>query len=230
MDAFTAGSLLIVSKFGVAVVMVTFFCLMPRERCTLDWALAAALIAAGAAVTMANAGAPRFPILLVGNASIILGMVMQWRGIRAFFKRTHGSVGWVIFALFLAGYVWLLASGAPVASRAILLSGAILVMLVVNAYEFASGYRSSKSIGSALAVFSASLLVVCYVVNIVLSSLGLMDFSHSTTSQLTISMIYLLPAGGSMLLTIGIMILLFERHKLLVAAGDQNTLPGPHTS
>jgi hypothetical protein len=62
MDALTAGSALVISKFSVAVILVGIYCLMPDERCARDWALATILVASGALVVILNAGAPRFAI------------------------------------------------------------------------------------------------------------------------------------------------------------------------
>jgi hypothetical protein len=212
MDAFTAGSLLIASKFGVAVVMIAIFSLLPRERCTLDWALAAALVACGAMVSISNAGAPRYAVLIAGNGAIVLGMVMQWRGVRSFYRKADGYLGWAVFLLFIGAYVWLLESNSSVGDRAVVLSSAILAMLMLSAWEFAAGYLQRRSLGGGLALGSAVFLVLCFLVNVGLSSSGWVEFSHAPNSLLAITLIYLLPFGGSLLTTVGIVLLLYERH------------------
>jgi hypothetical protein len=212
MDAFTAGSVLIVSKFSVAVIMTCIYCLIPREKCTLDWALAAALVACGAAISIANAGAPRYEVLIAGNGAIIVGMVMQWRGVRSFYQKPAGFLGWIICAIFLVLYVWMILTDAPITRRAVLLSATILSLLILNAIEFAAGYRAQKTLGSLMAVASSSFLVLCYVVSVALSASGMVALSHSPDSALAIALIYLLPIAGSLALTTSMIVLLGERH------------------
>jgi hypothetical protein len=211
MDAFTAGSSLVISKFSVAVVMTGIYCFMPHEKCTRDWALAAVLVASGALAAILNAGEPRFAVLLLANTAVVLGMIMQWRGIRSFYKKPSGYLGWIIGALFFAALVWLLSFNAPVVKRAILIAATVLALLILNAYEFAAGHRAHPSFGSRLAVGSALFLVLCFVVNVTAPVMNIADISHTTTSPLAIATLYLIPVIGSLLLTTGMVVLLFER-------------------
>jgi diguanylate cyclase (GGDEF)-like protein len=211
MDALTASAALVVVQLCVAAVMAGAYYVMPAERCTAYWAWSAVLIAAGVCITVINAGAPRYAILIIGNFSVILGLVLQWRGIRAFFRKGPGRSGWALGVFFGALYVLQLINGAAVRERSLLMACAILSMLILCAYELHNGQRGRRSFATVLTISGAAFLVLCYLVNIAASISGVAEFSPNTTSTFAIAMLYMVPIGGSLVLTTGSLLLMFER-------------------
>jgi hypothetical protein len=77
LDALTAGTALILVQLCMALVMAGTFYATPSEKCTQYWAASGLFIAIGILFLVLNAGAPRYFILLIGNNSLILGMILQ---------------------------------------------------------------------------------------------------------------------------------------------------------
>jgi diguanylate cyclase (GGDEF)-like protein len=211
MDAVTAGAALVVVQFCVSAVMAGTYYVMPGERCTGIWAAAAALTAGGILVTVLNGGAPRYPILLFGNYAIIIGLVLQWHGFRTFYRRPRGLAGWIAGAIFCVLYAGSLIAGAEVETRTRLMAFAVLTILILSAWELRRGQAKQRSFATVLTTGGAAFLVICYIVNVTASSLGFAEFSPQTRSSFAITLMYMVPIGGTLLLTTGSVLLLFER-------------------
>ena len=93
LDALTAGTALIIVQICMALVITGIFSVTPSEKCTRYWAASGMLIAIGILLLVLNGGAPHYPVLIIGNTSLIIGILLQWRGIRAFYKKPSNYVG-----------------------------------------------------------------------------------------------------------------------------------------
>jgi len=210
MDVLIAGTALILVQLCTALVMAGIFHATPTERCTRYWALSAFWIAVGVLMMVLNAGAPRYAILVIGNNLLMLGMVLQWQGIRTFYRRPVGVAGWLISAAFFLLYGWLLLRHAPVSQRALLSSLTITGMLLLNVNEVRRG-ASNPSFASMLTLAALGLLLGCYCVRITGVLLQPAAYLPDSNSLLPLAATYLGPAAGGLLLSSGLMLLYFER-------------------
>lgn len=211
MDVITAGIALILVQLCVALVMAGIFHAAPAEKCTRYWAQSGSLVAVGILMVVLNAGALRYPILIVGNNALILGIVLQWCGIRAFYRKKPGYAGWGVAFGFFVLYAMLLFRHAPTADRSTLSGIAILAMLLLNFFEVWTGRGSSRSFATVLTLTALVLLVASYICRVVMSLAHVMQFLPDTHSSLEITLLYMVPIAGTLLLSNGLLLLYFER-------------------
>lgn len=211
MDVITAGIALILVQLCVALVMAGIFHAAPTEKCTRYWAQSGSLVAVGILMIVLNAGALRYPILIVGNNALIFGMVLQWRGIRAFYRKEPGYAGWGVAAAFFVLYAMLLWRHAPTVDRATLSGITILAMLLLNFFEVWTGRDGSRSFATMLTLTALALLAAGYTCRVVTSLADVLQFLPDTRSPLEITLLYMVPIVGTLLLSNGLLLLYFER-------------------
>jgi diguanylate cyclase (GGDEF)-like protein len=211
MDVITAGIALILVQLCVALVMAGIFHAAPAEKCTRYWAQSGSLVAVGILMIVLNAGALRYPILIVGNNALILGMVLQWRGIRAFYQKGPSYAGWGVAVGFFVLYAMLLWRHAPTVDRATLSGITILAMLLLNFFEVWTGRDGSRSFATMLTLTALALLVAGYACRVVTSLADVLQFLPDTRSPLEITLLYMVPIVGTLLLSNGLLLLYFER-------------------
>ncbi len=211
MDVITAGLALILVQLCVALVMAGIFRAAPAEKCTRYWAQSGSLVAVGILMVVLNAGALRYPILILGNNALILGMVLQWCGIRAFYRKKPGYAGWGVAFGFFVLYAMLLFRHAPTVDRSALSGIGILAMLLLNFFEVWTGRGSSRSFATMLTLTALALLVASYVCRVAMSLAHVMQFLPDTRSPLEITLLYMVPIAGTLLLSNGLLLLYFER-------------------
>jgi len=211
MNVLIAGTALILVQLCTALVMAGIFHATPTERCTRYWALSAFCVAVGVLVSVLNGGAPRYAVLVIGNNLLMLGLVLQWQGIRTFYRRPVGAAGWLLGAAFFLLYGWLLLRHASVPQRALLGSLSITGMLLLNLNEVRRGASRHPSFASMLTLAALGLLLGCYCVRITGVLLRPAAFLPDSDSLLSLAATYLGPAAGGLLLSSGLMLLYFER-------------------
>jgi diguanylate cyclase (GGDEF)-like protein len=211
MDAITAGIALIVVQLCVALVMAGIFYAAPAEKCTRDWALSGVLVATGVLMVVLNAGAPRYVILVLGNNALICGLVMQWSGIRAFYRKRNGVAGWCVAAAFFALYLLLLVQGAPLHARSLLSAVTILSILVLNTYEVWTGRGRHRSFVRRLILFALLLMTVSYSFRVLGTLTRTSEIYPNSNSPLSVILLYFAPIVGTLLFSNGLLLLYFER-------------------
>jgi diguanylate cyclase (GGDEF)-like protein len=210
MDALTAGTALILVQLCVALVMAGVFYTAPREKCTRYWALSGLFVAVGVLLVV-NAGAPHHAVLMIGNNSIIVGGVLQWCGIRSFFRKRQGYAGWALALVFFVLYGWLLFTGAPIEHRALLFCAAILALLGLIFYETFTGRGSRRTFARGCTLIALASLICSHVFRFGALLTGSAELLPGTNSLLSISVLYFVPIAGSLLLSTGLLLLYFER-------------------
>lgn len=211
MDAITAGIALIVVQLCVALVMAGIFYAAPAERCTRDWALSGVLVATGVLMVVLNAGAPRYPILVLGNNALICGLIMQWSGIRAFYRKGDGVAGWCVAAAFFALYLVLLLQGASLQARSLLSAATILSILLLNTYEVWTGRGRHRSFVRRLILFALVLMIVSYSFRVLGTLTLASEIYPNSNSPLSVTLLYFAPIVGTLLFSNGLLLLYFER-------------------
>lgn len=211
MDSLTAGIAVIATQLCVALVMTGIYFAAPNEKCTRYWALSELLIATGVLLVVANAGAPRYAILILANNSLIWGAILQWWGAQAFYGKPPGKAGWLAGALYFVLFGLLLVAGAGVSMRVLLLSAAVLVLLALSFREVWNGSASDRTFGAWLVLGAISLLITNNVFKIGAALLQLPDFRPVTHSSAGVFVMYLVPLVGTLVYASGLLLLYFER-------------------
>jgi len=211
MDVLTAGTALIVVQLCVSLVMAGIFTATPTEKCTRYWALSGLLVAIGVLMVIVNAGAPRYAVLVIGNNALMLGPVLQWCGIRAFFRKRQSWIGWAIALVFFLAFNGLLLSGAPTRQRALLSAVAILAMLCLNMAEVWSGRGPRRSFARLLTLGSLVLLVISHGFRVAATAFNIAELLPSSSNPVAITLLYFIPIIGSLLFSNGLLLLYFER-------------------
>jgi diguanylate cyclase (GGDEF)-like protein len=210
MDALTAAFALVIAQFCIALVMTGAHFAAQPERCTGYWASAAILIAVGVLLVVLGGTASR-PLQLLGNSALVVGAVLQLRGIEVFYKAPGGRLGWALGAAFFLLLALLYLTGASTFDRMLLLSATVLVLLALSCRALLAGIRSRWSFGSALTVGAIALLMSNNLVRIAAAIRRDVDFLPMTPSPAGISILYLVPLGGIFLYATGLLLLYFER-------------------
>lgn len=211
MDAITAGIALILVQLCTALVMAGIFYAAPAEKCTRDWALSGVLVAVGVLIVVLNAGTPRYAVLIIGNNFLIIGLVLQWAGIRAFYRKKRGFAGWGVAAAFFVLYLWLLARGAAVQERSLLSAVTILAILLLDTYEIWTGRGTHRSFVRNLTLAALLLMVTSYSVRVLATMTKASVIFPNSSSPLSVTLLYLVPIIGTLLFTNGLLLLYFER-------------------
>lgn len=211
MDALTAGSALIAVQLCVAVIMAGTFYTLPEEKCTRYWAQSGALVGLGVLVIIINAGAPNYPLLIIGNNTLIAGLICQWWGLQAFHGRNPGRLGWVVLGAYFLLYGLLLLVKADIADRSALSAAASALIFILNFHELWMRGTLRVSFASALATGALVLLIGGFTFRAVASVLHDAAYLATTTSAAGVIVVYFLPLVGTLLFSVALMLLYFER-------------------
>jgi len=212
MDSFTAGIALIVTQLCIALVMAGIFYATPSERCTRYWMLSEIFIALGVLLIVANAGAPRYAILIIGNNSLIWGAILQWWGVQTFYRTPVNKLGWILGAAFFLLFGLLLLMDAKITSRGTLSSATLLVVFVCTAHTFwfRAGPRR-RTFGNLLALSALALLAINNVFRIVALTRHASEIHLATASPVVVAILYLVPLAGTLLYATSLLLVYFER-------------------
>ncbi len=132
MDSLTAGIILILLQVCIALVMAGVFFAAPTEKSTRYWALAGSYIALGVLIAILNGRQPRPFVLMTGAGLIMAGLIYQWHGIIAFYKKQPPKWTWMICVIFLILLALLLRIDATVPQRSILFSITTLLLHILS--------------------------------------------------------------------------------------------------
>ena len=211
MDALTAAFALVIAQFCIALVMTGAHFAARPERCTGYWASAAILIAIGVLMVVLGGAASRTVVQLLGNSCLVVGAVLQLRGIQVFYKAPGGHLGWILGAGFFLLVSLLYLAGASTFDRMLLLSATLLALLALSCRALLAGIRSRWSFGSVLTLGAIALLMSNNIVRIAAAIRRDVDFLPMTPSPAGISILYLVPLGGIFLYATGLLLMYFER-------------------
>lgn len=212
MDSLTAGIALILVQFCVALVMAGVFFAAPTEKCTRYWALSGSYIALGVLIAIINSRAPRAFIILGGTGLIMAGLVYQWHGILTFYKKQPPAWGWNICIGFLVFLAMLLYFDATLSQRSILFSFTALVLLTLSFHAVWQGQGGPpQTFVQRLVQGAIVLLMVSYVLKIAITASHFSNDDALMLSTFEVVATYLLPTVGTVLFSIGLLLLYFER-------------------
>lgn len=211
MDALTAGTALIAVQLCVAAVMAGTFFATPQETCTRYWAQSGVLTAIGVLMVVVNAGRPNYFLLVVGNNSLIAGLVFQWWGVRAFYKQSAGRLGWAVLAGFFVLYSVLLIRHAGIAERAALSAITIMFVFLLNFVDVWKQQLSRRTFANVMALFALALLIGSSAFRAVMSLQHNETFLPNSAASIGVAIVYLVPLVGTLLYSVALLLLYFER-------------------
>lgn len=212
MDSLTAGIALILVQFCIALVMAGVFYTTPSEKCTKYWALSGAWIAFGILIAIVNNRLHRPAFILNGTGAVVIGLIFQWHGIRAFYKKPPQKWGWIICIAFVCILAMLFMLGANFQQRSILISVTVLTLLGLSLHAVWRGQQGPpKTFVQALVLGAIVLLMIGNVLRIAIASLQIMGTLPMERSGFEIAVAYMIPTVGTVLFSIGLLLLYFER-------------------
>jgi diguanylate cyclase (GGDEF)-like protein len=210
MDTFTASLGLVFVQICIAAVMLGAHSAARHETCTRNWALASLMVASGVLILVLNAGAFHLLPLIIGNNLVVLGLVVMWWGLQAFFKRKISRAGWYLAGAFFLAYAGLLAARADIGARALLASVTIATLLVLCARELWLGWSTSPKAGRMIAMAGLMLSLGCYAARIVGGLMQSPHFMVNNLSSIGVGALYVGPMCASLLLFSGLLLLHYE--------------------
>jgi diguanylate cyclase (GGDEF)-like protein len=211
MDALTAGTALIAVQLCIAAIMAGTFFATPQETCTRYWAQSGLVTALGVLMVVINAGRPNYFLLIVGNNSLIAGLVLQWWGVQAFYKKPPGRWGWAVLAGFFVCYGMLLIAHAAIADRAALSAITIMLVFSLNFIDLWKNSVSRRSFANVMGMFGLTLLITSSAFRAVMSLQHNETYLPTSASSLGVGVVYLVPLVGTLLFSVALLLLYFER-------------------
>jgi diguanylate cyclase (GGDEF)-like protein len=212
MDPFTAGIALILVQLCVALVMAGVFLATPTDKTTRYWAMSGLLIALGVVVAVLNNRQPRPMYAMNGIGLIIAGLICQWHGIQTFYRQQVASWTWGIGIAFIAVYGLCFYFDTSFQYRSALLALMIFILLGMSLHALRRGQGDAPwTFVRGLVQGGVLLLMLSYAMRLGMLTLQITGRLPLTRSTFDIVTSYLAPLVGTVLFTIGLMLLYFER-------------------
>lgn len=226
MDSLTAGTAIIATELCMAIVMAGIYVAAPKDTCLRYWMLAELCIALGVLLIVANGGAPRYPVLIVANNSLVWGGILQWWGVQSFYGERAGKAGWMIGVAFLLLHLSLLLMEMGIATRVVLLSATLFSLLALTFRTLWKGTASERSFGARLVLVALGVLMMNNVLRSIATLLSHGEFHPMTQSSSGVTVMYMVPLMGTLAYASGVLVLYFERlvrEKHFLATHDELT-------
>ncbi|MBV8622508.1 MAG: GGDEF domain-containing protein [Herbaspirillum sp.] len=222
MDPLTASVALVIVQFCTGLIMAGLFLNTPSERCTRIWALSGALSGLGVCVTVVSyggsVGLPRHLGLLTGNTALFAACILAWSGLRSFYQRQAGWWPALLIVSFGLAFEVLLLLDLPFAKRSLLVVLGLQLSFLLLLMEFLLGLSGPTArryarwgFGRVTGLLAVSLLIGAYLGRMVLSQSNPALFEPPAMSSVGVTLIYLVPLGGTLLLVVSLMMVYFER-------------------
>ncbi len=212
MDALTAGVILILLQVCIALVMTGIFFTAPTEKSTRYWAFASSCIALGVLIVIINGREARPLILITGAALIMAGLVYQWHGILAFYKKQPPRWSWLICIVFIALLSLSLNLGASLSQRSVLFSCTTLLIHVLSFRSMWQGQDGPpQTFVQRLVQGALILLMTGNILKLWTAGFQIYAGLPATLSSYDIITGYVIPTVGTVLFSIGLLLLYFER-------------------
>lgn len=213
MDAPTAGIALIIVQFCIALVMAGVYLTARDEKCTRYWSMAAVMLAVGVFCAILNKRAYHPATVLISAGAVMTGLVLQWHGIKAFYKQRIAWTGWLlVVAIFIAMSIglWL---GANLLQRFFI---ALPLLMIGELCSLLAIWRGQggppRTFVQTLAPAALIILLLNNTIRLVLYGLhlaGSLEIQEYATLETFAALIA--PIAGVLLYSIGLLLLYFER-------------------
>jgi diguanylate cyclase (GGDEF)-like protein len=157
-----------------------------------------------------NAGTPNFLLQFLGHTSLILGFILQWWGLQAFYRKRPSISGWYLFVVFTFFAAVLVLKGT-VTDRAALLGCGVLVILSMCFCEVWRNHPSRRTFASRLTLFTLAGMIMGHFIRLMIILTGNMDILPASRTSFGVIFIFLMPLVGTLMYATAILLLYFER-------------------
>ncbi|MGB7481694.1 MAG: GGDEF domain-containing protein [Burkholderiaceae bacterium] len=211
MQTLSAGIALFLAEFCFGLILAGIHRFAPHDKCTRYWAIAMLLTGFGVLIVTENGGDPNHVKLLIGNFGIVFGGVCYWWGIRLFYRRSRSRGGWLIgFAFFLL-FGTLLAAGATLFARSLLISCFTLLLIGLYLFELVRRQPQRPTFGRLLAITGVGVLLLTYLLRVLLLVKGLGGSLTHDSGMADVIVLFFIPMVALLLFGAGLMLMYFER-------------------
>ncbi|NUT59845.1 GGDEF domain-containing protein [Herbaspirillum sp. C9C3] len=222
MNPFTASIALAIVQFCSGVIMTGLFISTPSERFTRLWALSGVFSALGICITVGVyaglVGNLHLLGLLVGNTLVFSSGIVAWCGLRSFYQRQSGSWPHWLIIVYVLLFVALLIGGADFTHRSYLAVGGLQLVFCLVLHEFFKGLSGPLArryprwtFGRWIGMAALLILSATHVSRLLLSLSHPELFMPPQMRMLGVALIYLIPISGTLLLSVSLMMIYFER-------------------
>ncbi|MET3431051.1 diguanylate cyclase (GGDEF)-like protein [Herbaspirillum seropedicae] len=222
MNAATASIALALVQFCGGLIMAGLFMNMPKEHCTRLWALSGLCGAAGICLMLLgynHMGGVWNPLaLLAGNTGLFSCCLLAWAGLRSFYQRRTGWWPWLLVGFYAFLFSLLLLYQVSFTQRSYLALVALQLTFWLALGEFARGMSGPHaqryarwSFGRCIGIVSLLIFISTHVARFVLSFSHPELFIPPAMSNIGVALIYLIPLSGSLLFSVSLMMIYFER-------------------
>lgn len=227
LDAMTAGLAMVITQFGLALVMLGLFLAARRDAATRMWAISGILIAISIVFPLAQPLWPEFEMVMFGSTAVICGTVFMWWGTRAFYGRDRNNFGWVVVTGFIAVFDLALLIQANVPTRAAAFNVPVAIALILNAYEIQRSRGRHPTFATQIVIWANLATATIFVMRTAMvMTMPEIDLRPGSSSPVSVAVLYLLPLGGTLLGSVGLILMHFERtidEKEYLATHDELT-------
>lgn len=175
------------------------------------WAAAELLISIGIGFVLYDHGANQPAVLIIANASLIWGVVLQYWGLQTFFGLPRGRIGVVVGVSYMAVHSMLLFSGLGLGLRVALFSAVMLGMISITLRLNIRQSRGGATLGSHLITAALCLVLANNVLRLTAALIAGDRMHVASPSTLNVVLLYLIPLVGIVLYSVGLLLLYFER-------------------
>ena len=212
MDFLTAGVAIIAVQFCMALASAGIYLLDPKNaEGAKYWASAQLLIAIGIGGILLDGGAGRPWALIIANNGIVFGAIFQYLGLRSFSHRPFGATPWIVGGLYFCLHSLTILLDLPVNLRIILFSSTMFLLLSMSFYTTWRETYEHRTLGAWLVLGSLGMLITNNVFRALAASLSALELQAISHSTVSIFVLYLIPLAGVVLLSVGLLLLYFER-------------------
>jgi len=211
MDALTAATAMSVMQLSMALIMAGTYYASSGERCTRYWALSGLLAAVGVLVVIVNAGAPNIFWSTIGNNALITALVLQWWGIRVFYRERPSMLGWLIPGVFFVLFLRSLLLDEPLRNRALLSAITMALVFFLNLLEIWRKRGARPSFAGVLAFISACASTFAFAARGVAIYKNNAIFLPDRAAGVGVIVVYLIPMTTTLLFSMALLLLYFER-------------------
>lgn len=212
LDAMTAGLAMVITQFGLALVMLGLFLAARRDAATRFWAISGLLIAFSIVFPLLQPLWPEFEMVMFGSTAVILGSVYLWWGTRAFYGHDRNTFGWLIVTGFVAIFDIALLIQADVVIRAAAFNVPVAVALLLNAYEIQRNRGRHPTFATQMVIWANLATTMVFIARtFMVVAMPEIDLRPGSSAPISVAVLYLLPLGGTLIGSVGLILMHFER-------------------
>ena len=212
MDYLTAGLAVIAVQLCMGLVLGGLW-LTDREKSpgAQYWALAEFFLCAGVLTFLLNGARQDKLALVLANNLVIWGGVLQYWGLQVFHGERRSLIAAGIAVAYGVLHLALLTGGHAIAPRVVLYSVAMAALMAMSLTHLLRHAPLATSLASRLMAGALCVVLINHGVRIVVALTINGDMPPAGSSVSSVLLVYLVPLAGTVLYSVGLLLLYFER-------------------